>query len=255
MSELLSIVGSTVLVSAISFVGLLTLPIGKKNSKDWMILLVALSAGVLIGDAFLHLLPESLEMDTGAATLLGGRVETVLGLTIIGFLIFLFIEKVVHWRHCHDTDCEVHTFGYMNLVGDAVHNLMDGLAIAASFIGGPQLGVATTIAIIFHEIPQEVGDFGVLIHSGFTKRRAMLMNFLTALTAVMGGIVGFWLSSAYGNFIGFLLPITAGGFIYISASDLVPELHKEADLGKALPAFAVFILGIVIMWALRVYSL
>ena len=104
-------------------------------------------------------------------TAIGGPVETTFGLVIVGFLIFLFIEKVVHWRHCHEADCEVHTFGYMNLVGDSVHNLMDGLAIAASFVGGPQLGIATTLAIIFHEIPQEVGDFGVLLHSGFSKAK------------------------------------------------------------------------------------
>jgi zinc and cadmium transporter len=255
VSELLSIVGSTVLVSAISFIGVLSLPLDKKSMQGWLILLVALSAGVLIGDAFLHLIPEAFEANEGLATALGGPTETTLGLVIVGFLIFLFIEKVVHWRHCHEPDCEVHTFGYMNLVGDSVHNLMDGLAIAASFVSGPQLGVATTLAIIFHEIPQEVGDFGVLLHSGFTKGRAMGMNFLTALTAVLGGIAGFWISSAYGSFIGLLLPITAGGFIYISASDLVPELHKESDLGKAIPAFAVFMLGIIFMWALRAFSI
>jgi zinc and cadmium transporter len=164
---------------------------------------------------------------------------------------FYILENVVHWRHCHDADCEAHSFGYMNLIGDAVHNFIDGLVIAAAFISDFRLGVATTLAIISHEIPQEIGDFGVLLHSGFKKTKAILFNFITAFMIVVGGFVGFLVSSSVGSFVQLLLPIAAGGFIYIAASDLIPELRKVVDLRKSVSTFVFFLLGILMMWATK----
>ncbi len=167
---------------------------------------------------------------------------------IIGFVAFYMLEKILHWRHCHEGKCDVHVFTYLNLIGDAVHNFLDGIIIAASFVVNTNLGIVTTLAVIFHEIPQEFGDFGVLIYGGFSKAKALTYNFLTALTAVAGAVIGFFLSSAIENSVVFLLPLTAGGFIYIASSDLVPELRKETDIKKSLLPFIFFLLGLGFMW-------
>jgi len=143
-------------------------------------------------------------------------------------------------------------FTYMNLIGDAIHNFIDGMIIAAGFIAGEAVGIATTFAVIAHEIPQEIGDFGVLLHGGFSKTKALFYNFLSALTAVAGVFAGYYLSSSMEIFHQFLVPFAAGGFIYIGASDLIPELHKEPNVSKSMQSFAVFILGILIMYGFKI---
>ncbi len=214
----------------------------KKNLMKKLIMgLVALSAGALIGGAFLHLIPEAIE-EFG---------EGILIYVLIGFTVFFLIEKILHWRHCHEVDCKIHSFAYMSLIGDAAHNLIDGLIIGVSFTVNVSLGVASTIAIALHEIPQELGDFAVLIHGGFSKRKALLANFLTALTAVLGGIIGYYLVSFVENAMMYLLPFAAGGFIYISASDLLPELRKEVNVKKAIINFLIFLLGIGLMFIVK----
>ena len=140
----------------------------------------------------------------------------------------------------------------MNLIGDGIHNFIDGLIIAASFVINFPLGIATTIAVIAHEIPQELGDFGVLVYGGFTKLKALFFNFLTALTAILGAVIGFFLAGSVEGFVPFLIPFAAGGFIYIAASDLVPELHKEADLKKSILSFIFFLLGIIFMYVIKI---
>ncbi|MFH1894998.1 MAG: ZIP family metal transporter [archaeon] len=142
----------------------------------------------------------------------------------------------------------------MNLIGDGIHNFIDGMIIAGSFIAGTTTGIATTVAVIFHEIPQEIGDFGVLIHSGFTRKKALLMNFLSALTAVLGAAAVVLISSVTGNILVFLLPFAAGNFIYIAGSDLIPELHKEYELKKSLGLFIAFIAGIAIMYSMTLFE-
>ncbi len=241
MSVLLLILLSTLIISLISFIGVLTLSFKKKLLKKILLALVALSAGALIGGAFLHLIPESIA-EFGDSMLL---------YVLIGFAIFFLIEKILHWRHCHDPNCKIHTFAYMNLFGDATHNLIDGLIIGASFIINIQLGIATTIAIALHEIPQEIGDFAVLVHGGFSRARALFVNFLTALTAILGGIISYFLSTVAEASMKYILPIAAGGFIYISASDLIPELRKETNIKKALINFVVFLFGIALMFAVK----
>lgn len=144
----------------------------------------------------------------------------------------------------------IHPFAYTNLVGDALHNFIDGLIIVASYTASIPVGIATTIAVILHEIPQEIGDFGILLHGGFTKSRALALNFLTALAAILGAIVAFWLSGFVEGIQKFLIPLAAGGFIYIAGSDLIPELHKETKVSRSIGQIISFILGIAIMAAL-----
>lgn len=237
MSTLFLIISSTIIISLISFVGILTLLIKKNFLQKILLVLVALSAGSLLGSAFLHLIPESIE-----------KTSYTFILVIAGFLVFFLIEKFLHWQHCHEEHCEVHTFAYMNLVGDFFHNFLDGLIIAGSFIISTPLGLATSLAIIIHEIPQEIGDFGVLIYGGFSRRKAVLLNFLIALTAVFGGVIGFFLSSASETFLSIIPAIAAGGFIYIAASDLIPELK---DKPNSLLNILIFILGILIMYGVK----
>lgn len=242
---LIWIIASTLAISLLSLVGVLTLAIKKSLLQRILLLLVGFSAGALTGGAFLHLLPESLEQLKPGETLL---------YALIGFTFFFLMERLFYWRHCHEGKCDVHAFTYLNLFGDGLHNFIDGLVIAASFIVSIPLGIATSIAVASHEIPQEISDFGVLIYGGFSRSKALFFNLLSALTAVLGGVIGFYLSSFVAGFAPALLPITAGGFIYIAASDLIPELHKEKDNNKANLAFLLFLLGIVFMWIMTFQS-
>lgn len=234
---------ATIVVSLLSFVGVLTLAWKEKFLNKIVLLLVGFSAGALIGGAFLHLIPEAYEKGLG---------ESLFLYVILGFVAFFILEKFLFWRHCHKGKCPVHMFTYLNLIGDGVHNFIDGLVIAASFVVNIHLGFVTTLAVIAHEIPQELGDFGVLVYGGFTKAKALLYNFLSALTAILGAVVGFFLSSVLEEGIVFLLPITAGGFIYIAASDLMPELRKETEGTKALWPFIFFFLGLAFMWVAKI---
>ncbi len=243
MSVLLWILGSTVLVSLIAFVGVFVLALKEEFLKKILLVLVSLSAGVMLGGAFLHLIPEAVEFS-----------ESAFGYVLVGFGLFFFIEKVLHWRHCHEGKCPVHLFGYMNLVGDCVHNFIDGLIVAASYVVSVPLGIASTIAVGLHEIPQEIGDFGVLVHSGISKRRALLLNFLCATSVVFGGLVGYFISGFVEGLVVFLLPLAAGGFIYVAAGDLIPEIRKELGKGNSVVLFLTFVFGILLMWGLRAFG-
>lgn len=237
------IIISTLIVCVLSLVGIFAFILRNKNLNKILLGMVGFSAGALMGGAFLHLLPESLA-ETEAMTV---------GLfLLIGFSTFFIIERVLHWHHCHKGTCEVHTLSYMNLTGDAVHNFIDGLIIAISYIADIRLGIVTTIAIIAHEIPQEIGDFGVLIYGGFSKSKALLYNFISASTAILGALIGYFLSATVTGIIPSILPFAAGGFIYIAASDLIPELHKEPDIKKSLVSFGFFVVGIILMFAVKI---
>lgn len=235
---------SVLIVSLISFVGVLTFSIKTDKLKKILLYMVSFSAGALFGDAFIHLLPEIID-------------EVGFGLEISIYVMFgigfsFIVEKFVHWRHCHipTSKQHVHPFAIMNLVGDSVHNFIDGLIIGASYLVGTPVGIATTLAVVLHEIPQEIGDFGVLLHGGFSKFKALFFNFITALTAVLGAIVSLLISSYVGNITIFLIPFAAGTFIYIAGSDLIPELHKEVKVGKSLLQFIAIVLGVLVMLAL-----
>jgi len=161
------------------------------------------------------------------------------------------MEKYLYWRHCHKGECEIHTFTYLNLIGDGIHNLIDGLIIGASFFADIRIGVVTTAAIVLHEIPQELGDFAILVYGGFSKLKALFFNFLSALTAVLGTIIGYTFASQIGGFSAVLVPIAAGGFIYIASCDLIPELHRQPNIKSATYSMVFFISGILLMLALR----
>jgi len=242
MNKLIFIITTTFLISLASLIGVFTLSIKEKVLSKFLLLLISLSAGALMGGAFLHLLPEASEkLDTGS----------LYSIVLFSFILFFLIEKLFHWRHCHKKNCDVHTFGYMNLFGDAVHNFVDGLVIAATFLIDIKLGVITSFAIALHEIPQEIGDFGVLLYSGFSRKKALISNFLVAITAVLGGVIGYFASFQIENITSFLLPFAAGGFIYIAASDLMPEIRKETSLKKSMLSFGVFLVGILIMFLVK----
>ncbi len=244
---MLNIIIATTVVSLLSLVGLFFLAWKQEMLNKLVLSLVALAAGTMLGSAFLHLLPEALEQASSQAVFLS---------LLFGFVFFYLVERLLHWRHCHTEDgqCPVHAFAYLNLIGDSLHNFMDGLLIAASFIANPALGWSTTLAIAAHELPQEIGDFAVLLHSGLSQGRALWLNFVTALMAVMGAILGYFLISAY-SILPMLLPVTAGGFIYIATVDLVPELHRASpSFKKAWGHFALFLLGIILMFLFKKFS-
>jgi len=241
--------GSVTAISAISLVGAIALAVNETRLRRILFSLVALAAGALFGDVFIHILPE---IFTGATT-------TNAALWILtGILIFFSLEKFLHWRHSHEVDdCEnpehhrgIHPIGHLNLIADGLHNLLDGAIIGASFLTSPAVGLATTFAVILHEIPQEIGDFGILIHAGFSRGRALLFNLLSASLAIVGVTVALLIGAAAEKFTASFLALAAGGFLYIAGSDLVPELHKTTDPKKSLAQLAAVIIGIVLMFLL-----
>lgn len=234
--------GASFLVSIISLIGIFSLLIKEKLLENILLLLIGFSAGGLIGGAFLHLLPEALEKAPS---------QIVFLYLILGFIAFFFMERYFHWRHCHKGICDVHAFTYLNLAGDGIHNFTDGLVIGASFLVNVHFGIITTLVIITHEIPQEIGDFGVLIYGGFSKFKALFFNFISALTCILGTALGYLISAKIENFSAFLLPFTAGGFIYIAACDLIPELHKQPDSKKSVLAMFTFLCGILFILITR----
>jgi zinc and cadmium transporter len=234
---------SVVIVSAISLIGILTLLLFK-NIRKYTFLLVSFAIGGLFGDAFIHLLPESFEdIESKMAVAL---------LILLGILIFFVLEKVLRWRHYHLSDKEehIHPVVAMNLVGDAVHNLIDGMVIGATYLVSIPLGITTTLAIILHEIPQEMGDFGILVHGGLSTKKAFAFNFLSAATAIVGAVLSLAVGPHVQGYTVALVPITAGGFIYIAGSDLLPELQHDVKIGRSVLQFALILLGIGIMAAL-----
>ena len=239
---------SVVIVSLVSFVGVISLLLRPKLLDEMLLVLVSLSAGALFGDAIIHLLPEAAE---------NGFTLSISLYTLSGVLTFFLLEKIIHWQHCHlplpkqKSSKHVHRLGIINLVGDGLHNFIDGLIIAGSFLINVPTGIATTIAVVFHEIPQEIADFGVLIYAGFSKGRALFFNFLSAAFAIVGGIIGYALGSSSGSFIQFLLPFTAGGFIYVAGSNLIPELHKSCDFKDSIWHIIALIVGVALMVGLR----
>ncbi|HZX34856.1 MAG TPA: ZIP family metal transporter [archaeon] len=237
-------IASVALVSIISLIGVFTISVKEKDLERLLLYMVSFAAGALFGDAFIHLLPEAV-----AET---GFTLEVSGLILLGIVFSFIAEKIIRWRHCHipTTEKHPHPFAVMNLVGDGVHNFIDGLIIGGSYLASVPVGIATTIAVVLHEIPQEIGDFGVLVKGGFSRGKALFYNFLTALTAVLGAVVALLANAFVGNLTSFLVPFAAGAFIYIAGSDLIPELHKEVKAGKSALQLAAFLLGIAMMLSL-----
>ncbi len=233
---------ATVINSFIGLIGVLTLWMRDKSLSKILIILVAFSAGALLSGAFFHLMAESIEVL---------EAMTAFIYLMIGFIAFFLMERFLHWRHCHEGRCDVHPYTQLVLIGDGIHNFIDGVVIAASFMVSIAFGWVTTLLIILHEIPQELGDFGILVYGGFEKIRALGFNFLAQVTCIIGGFVGFFLLYTPES-IAFLLPFAAGGFIYIASSDLIPELHKEENLKKSMLSFVFFIIGILFLLGIKI---
>ncbi|MEN3046209.1 MAG: ZIP family metal transporter [Candidatus Hydrothermales bacterium] len=238
---LISVIISTTLVSLISLIGVIFLILKREIFAKIIFFLISLATGALLGGSLIHLLPHSLE-----------KIEPLVAswLFILGFVFFFMLERIFRWRHCHELGCEVHPVTYLSLIGDSLHNLIDGVIIATSFLVDIKFGIVTTLVVLAHEVPQELGDYAILIFGGVSKEKALFLNFLTSITAVIGGIFGFFFFKE-SNLIYYLLPFVAGNFLYISASDLVPELHSERDFKKSINSFFLFIAGIFIVFALK----
>ncbi len=240
---------AVVLTSAISLFGVAVLLIKEELLRKSIFFMVSLSAGALFADAFFHLIPESFN---------NLSTETLTPILILfGIILFFCLEKFLHWHHHHVEsdeeeieDMKIHPVGPMVIVSDVVHNFIDGVIIAASFMVSIPLGIATTIAVMLHEIPHEIGNVALLIHAGFTKKRAVILNCLSALASVAGALLLILVGKNVEMISYYLLPFAAGGFIYIAGSDLVPELHKDVGLKKALLQLLGIIIGILLMAAL-----
>jgi len=250
MSNLTWIIGTTFVISLIAFVGALTLFLKEKLLNRILLALVAFSAGALIGGAFLHLMPEAIiGVDVNEASVLN-----VFLYLLLGFCIFFVLEQLIRWHHHHaTTHPKIMPFSYLILIGDGIHNFIDGLVIAASFMVNLHVGMVTTLAIALHEIPQEIGDFGILVYGGFERVKALILNYISAINVIFGGIAGYLLYGWIGESIVLLLPFAAGNFIYIATTDLIPEIRYKESLKKSLVRFCVFLTGIGFMLAVKLF--
>jgi|SRR3990167_8488787 len=242
---------SVLIVSAVSLIGVFALSLKDQWLHRILFLLISLSAGALFGDALLHLLPESFE-------LLGNPSLAAL-ITLGGIMVFFAFEKFLHWHHFHSaaeidlregsdpTHQHVKPVGHLVIASDGIHNFIDGVIIGASYLVSVEIGIATTIAIILHEIPQEIGDFGVLLHAGFSKGKALLVNFLSALSAIVGTALALFVGVTNEWFLGAMVALGAGSFLYIAGSDLIPELHKTTTARRSLAQFVAMLIGVGIM--------
>ncbi|VVC02332.1 Zinc transporter ZupT [uncultured archaeon] len=242
------IIAATVLVGLISPAGILLFFALKKERVDaFMFALVSFSTGTLLGAAFFDLLPESLSSVSASSAL---------ALAFFGVITAFAMEKIIHWHHHHHADHageHKHPLGMLTLAGDAFHNIFDGIALAAAFMVSAPLGIATTIAVICHEIPHEIGNFSLMLYSGYSRRDALLFNFGTALTAIAGAIAFFFFSSQIANLQSYALAFAAGTFIYIASADIFPELHKETKLKNSIAQLLLILIGAAIIWGVAAF--
>jgi len=245
MSVFLWILLATISTSLIALVGAVFLFFKEDFLKKIILWLVAFSAGALMGGAFFHMIPESIES-------IGD--SSVFVWVIIGFSLFFLLEQAIHWHHCHDSSCDHNkSLPYLIVLADSLHNFIDGLVIAGAFLIDIRVGIIATVAIAAHELPQEMGDFGVLIHSGWNKTKALIVNFISGLVMVFGGLLVYFVSDKID--VSFLLPFAAGNFIYIAASDLIPEVKHHNSMLKNFIHFTAFILGILVVWSVGLLEL
>ncbi|MFA5025148.1 MAG: ZIP family metal transporter [Candidatus Shapirobacteria bacterium] len=242
MNPILIAAGVSLLMSLLSLTGLFFFKVRKNILKRELLTLVGLATGALLGDAFLHLIPESMKIIESEKTGL---------MIIIGIMIFFVLEKILKWRHCHNVECDQKShLGEMSIAADSIHNLIDGLIITGSFGVSVPTGIATSLAVMLHEIPQEIGDLAILIHSGLSLKKASLMNLSSALFSLIG-VAMVWIIGNKVNINGELMGLTAGGFIYLAASDLIPELHRhQSQIRETIWQLITVIFGIGIMYFL-----
>jgi zinc and cadmium transporter len=242
---LLELFGCLGVISLASLIGIFTLRIKEKKLESFLEATVAFAVGALLGDVFIHLLPE-LAQD--------GFSLAISFSILAGVVVFFILEKIIHWHHCHHA---THSrtcarFSYMSLAGDLLHNVIDGIILAGAFLASPVIGFSTAIAIILHEIPQEISDFGVLLKGGFSKQKALVFNFVTALSAFIGAGIALLFGNSIEGSIPALIAFAAGSFLYIAGTDLLPQLHEGETFSKrkAITQLFFLILGIVVMAAL-----
>lgn len=242
------IVVATFLISLVAFIGVLALFLKEEILNRILLVFVAFSAGALIGGAFFHLIPEAIhEIGVDDRSLF-----ITFSYLLAGFCTFFVLEQLISWHHHHATSHpKIMPFSYLTLISDGIHNFIDGLVMAASFMVNVHIGISTALAIALHEIPQEIGDFGILVYGGFDKIKALYLNYVSAITLVIGGIVGFWLHGWIGESTAFLLPFAAGNFIYIASTDLIPEIRFKQSIVKTLTRFVVFLAGVGLMIIIR----
>ncbi len=254
MSNLMNTIVATFVVSLLSLVGIYALSLKEQTLHRILLILVAFSAGSILGAAYFDLLPEAIEFF---------EAESIVYIYVtMGFILFFFLERFIYWYHGHGHESDISAkvadgvatkgFAYLNLIGDGIHNFVDGMVIAASFLIGFSVGLATTVAVIFHELPQEMGDYGILVYAGFKRSRALLLNFVVALSVVVGGLSAVFLIGMIETLSGILIALLAGGFIYLAASELIPELHEERNFKKSVIQFVILILGIALIWSLGI---
>jgi zinc and cadmium transporter len=243
------ILAATVAGGVLSVIAAAAIALNARES--WVPVLISYAVGTLLGAAFLELLPQAFEM----ANSLEGMAATILA----GILLFFVLEKLVLWRHCHVEQCEAHDpplaphhdqgrSGMMIMIGDTFHNFVDGVLIAAAFLANHELGIVTAIAIIAHEIPQEVGDFVILLHSGYSKGRAFVFNMLSSAAMVLGGAIGYVALQSVQHWIPSLLGLAAASMLYVSVADLIPGLHKRPELLATLQQVVLITLGVATIW-------
>ncbi|VBB46334.1 conserved membrane hypothetical protein [uncultured Paludibacter sp.] len=233
---------STLIVSSISLIGVFLLSLKARRFNKILILLMSFSVGAMLGNAFFHLLPESyIHLHPSHLTA---------WFTIAGFFVFFVMERFIH---SHSSSEETHlqkvkSYGYLSLYADSLHNFTDGILIGAAWMLNAEVGFATTIAVILHEIPQEIGDFGILIRAGFSKGKALWFNFLAACTAILGTILTLWAGKSLEHFSEYILPIAAGGFIYLATNSLFPEILKETTKKNYWLHLLFILLGLGLMY-------
>lgn len=245
------IILSVLIVSFSSVIAAIPLLLKKKVSKHTQLFLLSVSVGVLLGSVFIVLLPEAVSHKYTLGVALN---------VLLGFLIMFIIEKFVHFHHSkkHEHDEFGHSHAYsiapLNLIGDGIHNFVDGMVIAGSYAVNTTVGIAATISVLFHELPQEIADFGVLLYSGFSKKKALFFNLMSALTAVLGAIFGIFLTGKMHSFTEFILPFAAGNFLYIAASNLLPELHRHCKLRETFVHVLAILIGITIIVVVTLFG-
>lgn len=238
---------SVTIISLISLIGVIILTLNKKEAENKLLYLVGFSAGSMLGGAFYHLLPESLE---------NHNIITVSTLALAGILTSYSIEILINWKLNRLQTSKNHpqAFIYMNLLGDGIHNFIDGMVVAGAFQIDNKLGLVTSIAIILHEIPQEIGDFAVLMYGGIEPKKALIYNLLSGTTAIFGAIVALTLSQYIDELSGLLIPFAFGNFLYIAGSDLVPKLRDEKNLFHSLVQLMFMVAGVLLLYTLRTFE-
>ena len=262
-----------IIIGSLSLLGAVMISIREKTLDKILFILIAFATGTILASALFDLIPESLhhleELNAEGATI---TESSLFIFVIFGFVMFFIIERFIYWfhGHAHEKDDQlvcyagiddgggmsinrgnkIKSFALLNLIGDGLHNFLDGVIIMVAFMSGTRNGIIVTLAVLFHEFPQEIGDFGILIYGGFSKKKALFFNFLSGMVALLGGLLAFVLSDVLELFNFFFLAFSGGGFLYIASAELMPELLKQKDLKKSIIQALIFLSGLILIMSL-----